>query len=125
MQVTQSSGSTITLGAHAGDNPVDYVPDVVGYLGMTGGRYEPFISSSTARHREVAERTHQPVDANHRRDLRKRRSSPLSTAPTTTTSTPSSLQQNTAVSHQPPSDCRSRRVTASMPVPSCVRRPQN
>lgn len=122
--MTHCSFPTITLGAHAGDNPVDYLPADVVYLGMTGGRYGSFISSSTGRYAKLADRTHPAVDANHRRDQRKRRSSPLSTAPTTTTSTPSSLQQNTAVSHDTPSNPRSRRVTAPMPVLSCVLRPK-
>lgn len=123
--MTHCSFPPITLGAHAGDNPVDDAAHVVVYLGMTGGRHGSFISLSTGLHPEVAGTTHLAVDTNHRRDQRKRPSSPLSTAPTTTTSTPSSLQQITAVSHNTPSDHRSRRVTAAMPVLSCVLRPKH
>lgn len=108
--------SLITLGAHLGDNSVDQGPLSAPSLGTTGGCHAQFTWLSTARHLQSVSWSHPAVDQAHRADLRVYRSSPLSTAPTTTTSSSISYQNCTAVSPEPISPRRSPRVTIPVQV---------
>ena len=75
----------VTLGAHLGDNSVDHVPITAQNLGTTGGCHGPFMYPSTGRHLASSLSSQPAVERNRRADLQICLMSPLSTAPTTTT----------------------------------------
>ena len=104
----------VTLGAHLGDNSVDYVPITAVKLGTTGGCHGSFMYPSTGRHLASAFASHPPVEQTRRADLRVWRLSPLSTAPTTTTTISIPQKCRTAVSRAGTPSAPSHRVTTPM-----------
>ena len=103
--------SLITLGAHLGDNSVDRWAMSTPFLGTTGGCHVVFGRMSTAGHTLFVPQSHGAVDQAHRHDLGLCLPSPLSTAPTTTTTLSISQQERDALSPRIPTRCRSPRVT--------------